>query len=125
MALVLGNVYRKSLGHCAAIALALVPVMVSMQNRIDLRYADLPEELQDMTGTKVDQDRAVSVLDHVDVACIVQREEIRRKLREFSRRRKTGSGIGGALAARWFRRSNLWGQQTGSCRIQKIPPAHS
>src|SRR6266536_159501 len=67
---------------CLPIALTLVAMMMCMKNCVNPRYADLAEQLQDVAGAEVDEQRAVPISQHINIAGVTQHIQVRRNLRQ-------------------------------------------
>ncbi len=66
--LVRRDVDGNALGHRARVALALVAMVVRVQDAVHLGHADLAQQFQDVPRAEIDEQGAVAILQHVDVA---------------------------------------------------------
>jgi hypothetical protein len=68
------------------IALALVPVMMGMENPIDLADSQTGQVLENVSRAEVDQKSAAAVAHQIDVARVLEEIEVLRQLFEITRR---------------------------------------
>ena len=80
------------------VSLALVAMMMRMQDGLNLADANLGEQVQDVPGPEINQDGAVPVLENINVAGVAQHVKVGRDLRQPALRRemhRQGSGATG------------------------------
>jgi len=70
MPLMRRDVNRNPLFHRPPIALTLVAMVMRVENRIDFCHADLPQQLQYVPRTEINQQGAVTILNDVNIASV-------------------------------------------------------
>jgi hypothetical protein len=100
VALVFGNENGNTLGYSACIPLTLVAMMMRVENGLNFAHPDLPQQVQDVSGAKINQDGAAAVPDHVNIAGIAQQVKVRRDLGQPTFRRELDSAWSSAPTCR-------------------------
>src|SRR5580698_8289420 len=71
---------RNPFCNCARVPLALVAMVMSMKDRLNLADANLGEEVQNMSGPEINQDGVITVLQNINVAGVRQHVKVGRNL---------------------------------------------
>ena len=68
----------------APVTLALIAMVMRVQDRVHFCHADLAEQSKDVSRTEVDEQGAVAILQQIDVASVLQKVEMGRDAAELA-----------------------------------------
>ena len=126
VSLVGGHIDRDAFGNSAPIALALVTVMVRVEDSVHADDSDLAEELQNMARAKIDEQRPISILKNINVARVAQQVEIGRNLSQSAAGNKANRDLIGHR--NWIGGDSSCKprcQQASPCVLEEIAPVNS